>query len=209
MYTCLQTPSRTLHSLAQLRWVMGDGGNFSTPNGWVRVFGRGISLDADLNSREGESLAPSSSLYFTMSPIVQVAALPEYIRVPTTHAHEYVHDCVALLCHHAPSPYRLPCPRSCKWLSFTITTVSPPCMRMSMCTIVLLCSAIPVSIAVCPIMQVAAQHEHNKHACASMCLIAEPYPPQTRHLRVLLCLVSEYARGCPLRVRPCPYHACA
>ena len=34
---------------------MGDGGNFSTPGGWARVFGRGLSLEAD---RTAAALGP-------------------------------------------------------------------------------------------------------------------------------------------------------
>eukprot|EP01043_Picozoa_sp_COSAG02_P085783 COSAG02_NODE_23363_length_721_cov_0.802251_1_plen_149_part_00 len=34
---------------------MGDGGNYSTPGGWARVFGRGLSLEAD---RTAAALGP-------------------------------------------------------------------------------------------------------------------------------------------------------
>eukprot|EP01052_Picozoa_sp_SAG31_P032905 SAG31_NODE_3657_length_4018_cov_1.668538_4_plen_465_part_00 len=30
-----------------LWWAMGDGGNYSTQGGWARIFGRGLSLEAD------------------------------------------------------------------------------------------------------------------------------------------------------------------
>ena len=31
---------------ADLWWVSGDAGNRSTPGGWVRLFGRGLSFDS-------------------------------------------------------------------------------------------------------------------------------------------------------------------
>eukprot|EP00041_Stephanoeca_diplocostata_P029079 m.848888 g.848888 ORF g.848888 m.848888 type:complete len:528 (+) comp23490_c2_seq17:528-2111(+) len=37
-------------------WAMGDTGNASTPGGWVRVFGRGLSLSADAAASDNQRI---------------------------------------------------------------------------------------------------------------------------------------------------------
>ena len=81
-----------------LWWAMGDAGNFSTAGGWARVFGRGLSLDADRRAAT-RGADPARAVAAAAAEMAKAAQRGDFAEVERLAAEQAEHAR-----RHAPAP---------------------------------------------------------------------------------------------------------